>query len=65
MDLLILAPLFVAIAVVLVLGYRWTRPRPVPQDLRRADEAQAGEAPSADEVLERINSQTIISGPKP
>ncbi len=65
MGILILAPVIAVLAVVLFLGSRWTRPRPVPQDLRRADEAHAAEAPAAADVLERINSQTIISGPKP
>lgn len=65
MGLLILAPILLVLALVLFLGYRWTRPRPVPGDLRRADEAHAAEAPSAADVLERINSQSIISGPKP
>lgn len=63
--MLILALLVPAIALALALGLRWTRPRPVPQDLRRADEAQAAEAPTAEAALERINSQAIISGPKP
>jgi len=51
---------FVVFVLVLVLaafgylGIRWTRRPPVAPDLRRADEAEEQEMPSADEAHERI-----------
>jgi hypothetical protein len=61
--LIVVLPIVVFLTVAFVLVNRWGRPRPVPDDLRRADEAHRGDAPDADDVFGRINTETIIYDP--
>jgi hypothetical protein len=61
--LILLLPIIAFLTLAFVLVNRWGRPRPVPDDLRRADEAHGRDAPDADEVFGRINTETIIMDP--
>lgn len=46
------------------LGYRWTKPRSVAEDLRRADDAQSAERADAKTVRDRVFAYVTMYGPR-
>jgi len=55
MEGLVVLLLLVGLPCVLfVIGMRWTRRRPSPSDMRRADDAESQKEPTPEEKLDRI-----------
>lgn len=56
---------FVALGVgIVLLGIRWTRPRPTAPDLQRADELQTQDRADAKTVREKVFAYVTMYGPK-
>jgi hypothetical protein len=62
--LIVLTSALVGLAALIVLGFRWTRPqRPVPADLRRADDAEVT-LPDQSTVTDAVESIAVQTFPE-